>query len=377
MKPKQIASYDYADLARQPKVLGFFLGWFGQELLFHTHFARSQRNFYQPSSGRLDCWELCRRESCRLLEMLLAYCQADEAIAPKDLLHSLHYLIDEYGPEGYQVSLQAGQERLELKEDRYELNPADWHEHPRRIFPDVRVIDTTAPGRFGDLCARLTRTVARFAEILEEVSAVEQGAGLACTVMSFSQGDPIQYAKIYAHNIVTIGLLSGEDALPKLLRGQLNPYVPGWDPFDPEKAFEALVEAVYAVPGAICSHFNLPCPPLDADALSTFFPPRDENPSNIAQRTATSIDLTLGLPEECLDRWCRPWQEDPDYMPLAKANKTFFGTKYALTNWSGWIRRPGAHVRYMIKNSRRTYVHVGDLIAYEKRLKDRLPEKFE
>jgi len=103
-------SYDYNQLAEKPKVWGFFVGWFGQDLLNRVYVTASGSRDTELNTG----WESCVRAVYRLGVMLKAWATSRQMELPQDPVEQISRLADLCGPEGNPQHCWAGRVQVEV-----------------------------------------------------------------------------------------------------------------------------------------------------------------------------------------------------------------------------------------------------------------------
>jgi len=199
------AKYDYRELARNPKVFGFFIGWFGQRLFALIHVAQ-----ISPVGGQSKkLWDLGRKEVCRLATMLRAWCDEHDTKVSQELVDSLITLSRDFGPEGYRTSVQALREPSDLGDPRFRKAGDGHHALDQDYFPDILAEDHGMPGEFGELCSRLRDAVLGIGEAAGLKQAVGLGAGISGVAHALALQQVKGVSHVWIQALVDFGLLRG------------------------------------------------------------------------------------------------------------------------------------------------------------------------
>ena len=154
--------YDYGQLAENPDLFGFLVGWVAEMALVYSHMARMNG----PTGGDGEYWDKAAAEIRRLAAMLFGYCVHCRVMAPPPLVEDMKELLKQYGPQGYRTSRQAQHERESLHDDRYKRPPDpdySW-EFPTLLTSALEKEDT---GQFGQLCETLKGCLNAFTDLIE------------------------------------------------------------------------------------------------------------------------------------------------------------------------------------------------------------------
>ena len=303
--------YDYRELARNPKVFGFFIGWFGQRLFALVHMA--QISPVGTESKKL--WDLGRKEVCRLATMLRAWCDEHGTKVPQELVDSLVTLNRDFGPEGYRTSVQALREPPDLGDPRFRKAGDGCHALDQDYFPDILAEDHGMPDEFGELCSRLRDAVLG----IGEATGLGQALGLGAGISGVAHALALQHVKgashVWIQGLVDFGLLRRGTEIEKsvtpytgmkLVRSlaQLQENFLGVR----GEEWEQLRGELAAIPDLVCEKNGAGQPPSDSDI--TRMPklaqvtaverdePAADFPPPLSEKATAVYKLLLELPED-------------------------------------------------------------------------------
>jgi len=301
-KPKL---YDYRLLVAEPKVFGFFVGWFGQRLFSVIHVLQ----ICPAGRDTRKLWDMWRNEVCRLAAMLHAWCYKHNVQISPELIDSLTTLHCDLGPEGYRTSAQSIGGPTDLGDHRFSMGGDGHHDLDDGYFPNILAEDHGMPGEFGQLCTRLRDVVLQIGRATGQDNAVGLGAGVSGVAHALATARITGAAHIWIQGLVDFGLLESgtgiEDDVAPYTGMELDKALDQASAVflgAPDSDWGQLKGRLVTLPAVICTMHKIDLPPGESDTntlpdLDDLVSVADESPSETTETTTQSEPA----PEESAD----------------------------------------------------------------------------
>ena len=288
--------YDYRLLVAEPKVFGFFVGWFGQRLFSAIHVLQT----CLAGQDTRKLWDMWRNEVCRLAAMLHAWCYEHNVQISQELVDSLTTLHRDLGPEGYRTSVQAIGGPADLGDCRFSMAGDGRHDLDDGYFPNILAEDHGMPGEFGQLCTKLRNVVLQIGRTTGQDNAVGLGAGVSGVAHALATAHITGSVHTWIQGVVDIGLLESgtgiEDDVAPYTGMELDKALEQASAVflgAPDSDWKQLKGELATLPAAICTMHKIDLPPGDSDTdtlpdLDDLVSVADESPSETTETAPQS-----------------------------------------------------------------------------------------